>query len=178
MGDVLFSMAEVNLHTELLVNVFCYVLGTIDGTVATTCAAKGDLHIGETTLLETGDVEIDEVIDTIEEGENFAIRFEEVDDGLVESSEWLVFVVASRIVGTSTVEYVTTTITCLVFGDSLFEGEREDADNQRRPSLSYGHLPLYGERAMRNVCLVILQIGFHFGFLGRIIRPNLFLVGI
>ena len=104
--------------------------------------------------------------------------FEEVDDGLVESSEWLVFVVASRIVGTSTVEYVTTTITCLVFGDSLFEGEREDADNQRRPSLSYGHLPLYGERAMRNVCLVILQIGFHFGFLGRILRPTLFLVGI
>lgn len=119
----MFAMTEVDFHTELLVDVFCYMLGTIDRTMATTCAAKGNLHIGETTLLETSNMEIDEAIDTIEEGENLTIRFEEVDDGLVKTSEWFIFVVASWVVGASTIEHVTATIATFVFGDSLFEGE-------------------------------------------------------
>ena len=116
-------MAEVDFHSKLLMDVFCYVLGTIDRTMATTCTAKGDLHIGETTLLETGNMEIDEAIDAIKEGENLAIRFEEVDNGLVKTCEWLIFVIASWIVGAPTIEHVTATIATFVFGDSLFEGE-------------------------------------------------------
>ena len=116
-------MTEVDFHSKLLVDMFSNVLGTIDGTMATTCAAKGDLHIGETTLLETSDMEIDEAIDAIEEGENLTIRFEEVDNGLVKTCEWLIFVVASRVMGASTIEHITTTIAAFVFGDSLFEGE-------------------------------------------------------
>ena len=48
MGDVLFSMAEVDFHTELLVDVFCYVLGRIDTSVLSSCASKGKHEMGET----------------------------------------------------------------------------------------------------------------------------------
>ena len=103
-------MTEVHFYAEFFVDMFCHMLGTIDGTMATACAAEGYLQMSKTSMDVSSNVEINEFIDTIKEDEDFTIFLEEVDDRLVKSCERLVFVVATRIVGTSTVEDITTTI--------------------------------------------------------------------
>ena len=110
MGDALLSMAEVNFYAELLVDMFCHMLGTIDGTMTTACAAEGYLQMSEASLDISSDMEINEFIDAVEEGEDFTILFKEVYDGLVKSCKGLIFVVTTRVVGASAVEYITATI--------------------------------------------------------------------
>ena len=110
MGDALLSMAEVNFYAELLVDMFCHMLGTIDGTMTTACAAEGYLQMGEASLDISSDVEINEVIDAVKEGEDFTILLEEVYDGLVKPCEGLIFVITTRVVGASAVEDITATI--------------------------------------------------------------------
>jgi hypothetical protein len=145
----LFTVTDVHLYTELLVNMFCHMLGTVNGTVTTARASEGDLQMGEAAFLETCDMEIDKAIDAFEEGEDFSIRFEEVDDGLVKSCEGFIFFVTPRIVSAATVEHIPTTVAAFVSRDSFFEREGIDIDYKRRPPLSFGHLPLYGETIRR-----------------------------
>ena len=59
--------------------------------MTTACATKGDLQIGEATLNETCHMEIDDFVNAVEKGEDFAIGFEKVDDGLVKPCEGFVF---------------------------------------------------------------------------------------
>ena len=76
-------MANTYFHAKLLVDVFCNVLSTIDRTMATTCTAKTNLHVGKAALLKTGDVEIDDFVHALKEGENLAICFKKIDDWLI-----------------------------------------------------------------------------------------------
>jgi hypothetical protein len=172
-------MTEMDFHAELLVDVFGHMLGTIDGAMATTCASKGDLQMGETTLDVAGHMEIDETIDALEESENLTILLEEVDDGLIETCKGLVLVVATRIVSAAAVEDITTSVARLVDRNALLEGEGEDRNTKSTLSNS----PCEGEDslrdvAIRNVGLVVLQIGLHLGFLGLLFCPTLFLLSI
>ena len=87
-GDVIF-----------LLQVLGQMLGTIDRTVLTAGTTKSDLQVGEIALNEPLHMMVDKSIDGAEEGEYLAVRFEEVDDGLVQAREGLVLLVLTRVMG-------------------------------------------------------------------------------
>jgi len=130
LSDTLFTMTNADFYTKFLVDVFSNMLGTIDRAMLSAGASEGNLQVGETTLLESGDMKIDELIDTLKKGEDFAVLLEKVDDGLVKSGKGLVLSIATRIVGASAVEHIATTIARLVLGDTLLKGEREDINHK------------------------------------------------
>ncbi len=106
----MFAVAEVHFDSKFLVKVFGYVLGTINGTVLTSGATEGDLKVGEATVEPALGVEIDDGIDVREELEDFSVFLKEVDDGLVESGDGFVFGIATRVVGRTAVEYISSTV--------------------------------------------------------------------
>ena len=160
----------MDFHTKFLMDVFGNVLCRINGAVATTCAAEGDLEIGETSFDEASHMEVNDFVDTLEEGEDFTVCFEKVDDGLVESCERFVLVVSARVVGAATIKHITSAVAAFVGRDAFLEREGEDADLKKTLSST---LPRYGEGAMRDVGFVILQIGGDFGFLLCLNCPTL-----
>ena len=103
-------MTNVNFHAKLFMDVFCHMLGRIDGTMTTACASEGDLQMGEASLDETCHMEIDKFVDTVEEGEDFTIGFEEIDDRLVKPGERLVLFVTARIVGAAAVKDIASSV--------------------------------------------------------------------
>ena len=106
-------------------------------------------------------MEIDDFVNAVEKGEDFAIGFEKVDDGLVEPCEGFVFVVATWIVGAAAVEDVTSSVARFVGWNALFEREGEDTDDER------GFL--FGK-----ISRVFTQISRHLFFLGGFGCPTLF----
>ena len=50
LGDILLTMAHAHLDAELLVDVLCQVLRTIDGTMLTARAAEGEHERREAAL--------------------------------------------------------------------------------------------------------------------------------
>lgn len=103
-------MAEVHFDSEFLVEVFGYVLGTIDGTMLTSGASEGDLKVGESAVEPALGVEIDNGIDMREELEDFSVFLEEVDNGLVESGDGFVFGIATWVVGRTAVEDISASV--------------------------------------------------------------------
>lgn len=79
-------MAEINGYAKAVVDVLGYVLCTIDGAVLAACAAERNLEVGEATVYPALGVEINERVDVGKELEYFAVLFQKVDDGLIESS--------------------------------------------------------------------------------------------
>ena len=125
-------MCEVDFDVgEALVEVFGEVLGGIDATVLAAGTSEGELEVGESTLDVALHMEIGEAVDAVEEGEDFAILFKEVDDGLVESCECLVGFVATGIVGATAVEHITASVAAGIVGDAFLERERPDIDLKR-----------------------------------------------
>ena len=100
----------MHFDSEFLVEVFGYVLGTINGTVLTSGAAEGDLKVGEAAVEPALGVEIDNGIDMREELEDFSVLLKEVDDGLVESGDGFVFGIATGVVGRTAVEHISSTV--------------------------------------------------------------------
>jgi hypothetical protein len=107
------------LNAELLMDMFGQMLGAIDGTVLTAGAAEAEHEGGEAALQVAGYVGIGELVDAVEEGDDFAVVLEESDDGLVETRQFLVGLVASGIVGGTAVEHVASAVARLVVGDAL-----------------------------------------------------------
>ena len=102
------------------------MFGTIDGTVLSAGATESDLQVGEIALDEPLHVMVDKGIDGVQEGEYLAVRFEEVDDGLVQAREGLVLLVLTRVMGRTAVEHIPATVTGGIFRSSLSKGERVD----------------------------------------------------
>ena len=76
-------MVDAHFYTKLLVDMFGYMLCAIDRAMAASSAPKVDLEIGKASFHKTGYVKINHFVNAVEEGENFTIGLEEVDDGLV-----------------------------------------------------------------------------------------------
>jgi hypothetical protein len=119
------------LNAELLMDMFGQMLGAIDGTVLTAGAAEAEHEGGEAALQVAGYVGIGELVDAVEEGDDFAVVLEESDDGLVESCQFLVGLVAPGVVGAATVEHISAAITTLILRNAFLIAETEHLDNQR-----------------------------------------------
>ena len=114
-GDVIF-----------LFEVLGQVLGTIDRTVLTAGTTESDLQVGEIALNEPLHMMVDKGIDGAEEGEYLAVRFEEVDDGLVQAREGLVLLVFAGVVRAAAVEDIPTAITGVVCRKAAFKRKGVD----------------------------------------------------
>ena len=92
-------MTDAHLDTELLVDMLCQMLGGIDGTVLTTSAAEGEHQRGESALDIPTHMGIVNTIYRIEEGEYLTVVLEETDNRLVKTRQFLVWLIASRVMG-------------------------------------------------------------------------------
>jgi hypothetical protein len=104
------------------------VFGAIDGAMLATGAAEGDLEVGEAAFEEALDVMIYQPVNRLQETENLAVGFEEVDDGLVEPGEGFVLVILTGVVSRATIEDVTASVAAIIGGDTFFEGKRVDGN--------------------------------------------------
>ena len=92
-------MNQMNLDVKFLVQVCSKMFGTIDGAMLTAGTTEGDLQIGEIPFDKPRYVMINEGIDGLQEGEDFPILFEKIDDGLIQSGHLFVLVIFTGIVG-------------------------------------------------------------------------------
>ena len=120
---ILLTMYEVHLYAKLLVQMLSHMLGGIDRTMLTTCAAKANRKIGKTSLYVTLHAGIYQGIDMIQESEYLAIFFEELDDWFVESDKRFVAIILAGIVDSAAVEHEAATITCGIIGDAFLIGK-------------------------------------------------------
>ena len=86
------------------------MLGRIDTTVLTARTAKAEHQRGEASLNISVDMMVGKAINTIEEGQYLAIILQESDDWLVETRQFLVWLVSAWVMGTATVEDITASI--------------------------------------------------------------------
>ena len=129
-------MADTHLYAELLVDMLGQMLGTVDGTVLTACATEREHQRREATLDIPLDMGVGQTIDAVEEGQDLAIVLEEADDRLVETSELLIGLVTTRVMGAAAIEHITTTIATLVLRNALAVAETINLDHQRALGLS------------------------------------------
>ena len=148
--DSLFTMGDFDLDTEFLVYVLSEVLCAIDAAVLSACAAEAEHERGEPSLNVAADVCVGKPIDTVEEGEYLAVVLKESDHRLVESRKFLVWLIASGVVGAAAVENVATTVSRRVLRYALAVREAEDVDHEWTVAVVFGK----GCRSVLRVSLV------------------------
>ena len=126
----LFAMADVNLHTKLLVYVFCQMLGTIDAAMLTSCTSETEHQTRESTLQITAHMSVSQLVNALQECQDFPIVFKETDDRLVQSCQLLVGLITSWVMCASAIEDIATTIATRILGNALAIGETEHTDHQ------------------------------------------------
>ena len=119
------------LYPELLVDMLCKVLGAIHGAVLTACASKGEHKTGEASLDITCHMGIGKLINGIEEGEDFSVVLKETDYRLIQSCQFLVRLITSRVVSASAIENISTAIAAIILWNTFVERETEHLYSQR-----------------------------------------------
>ena len=114
-------MRNPNLYPELLVDMLRKVLGAIYGAVLTACASEGEHKTGEASLDISRYMGIGKLIYRVEEGEDFSVVLKETDYRLIQSREFLVRLVSSRVVGASAIEHIATAIAAIILWYALME---------------------------------------------------------
>ena len=82
-------MADAYLDAKLLVDMLGQVLGRIDTAMLTTRAAKREHQRRKATLDITTHMGIGQFVDTVKEGQNFAVILQETDDRFIQSRQLL-----------------------------------------------------------------------------------------
>ena len=106
---------------------FGEVLGAVDAAVLAAGAAEANLQVGEFALDEAFDVNVDKAVDVVQEEEDFAVVFKELDDFLVHAVELAVVLVLARVVHGAAVEDVSAAVATGVYRHALLVGEAVDA---------------------------------------------------
>ena len=119
-------MNQMDFNVVFLVQVCSKMYGTIDGAVLPAGTTEGDLQIGEIAFDESLYMMINECIDGLEESEDLAILFEEIDDGLIQSGHLFVLIVFTGVMGRTAVKDITAAVAGLIRRDASFKGERVD----------------------------------------------------
>ena len=117
-------MNDANFNAEFLMYMLSQMLGTIHRAMLPSSTSEREHERGKATLDIAGHMGVCQPVDTLEEGEYLAIVLQKADDGLVESCELLVWLVAPGVVRRAAVEYIATSVTTLIVGDALAIRER------------------------------------------------------
>lgn len=112
-------MAHMHLDAILTVDVFGEMLCRVDAAVLPAGAAEGEHQTGKTTLHVTVHMGIGKTVHTVEESENLSVVLKKAYDRLVQTGQFLVRLIATRVVRRTTVEHISATIATLVFGNTL-----------------------------------------------------------
>ena len=126
--NVLFTVTEHHFHgRKPAVDVLCQMLCAIDAAVLSAGASEAEHERGEPPFQVALHMGVGQAEDGLEEREDLAVVFQELDDGLVESGHLLVLLIASRVVGCPAVEHVAAAVTAGVLRDAPLVGEAVDA---------------------------------------------------
>lgn len=126
-------MTQVHLHLgELFVDMLSQMLGGVDGTVLAARTAEAEHERGEATVDVALNVGIGQCVDVVKEAQYFTVVLQKLNDGLVQSRQMFVFLIATRIMGTTAVEDIAAAIAALVLGYTFLIAEAEDADGEFR----------------------------------------------
>ena len=90
-------MDQVHFHGILRDEMLGEVLGAVGGAVLAACAAETDLQVREAAEKEAFHVRIDEGIDVVQEAENLAVFFQELDYRRIQSRQQLEPLILPRI---------------------------------------------------------------------------------
>lgn len=107
------------------------MLRAIYASVLSSRASEAEHERSEPSLHVSLYMSVGELIYAVEEGEYLAVVLKEANDRLVESSEFLVWLVASGVVRASAVEDVASAISRWVFWYALSIGEAIDMNHER-----------------------------------------------
>ena len=114
-------MLQIHLHTEYLVQMLRHVLGRIYRAVLTAGTTEAHHQVTESSFHESLDVRIYQGRSMFSEREDFTVFFQETDHRLIQSAKRFVLVIFARIVYTSTIEYIATSIASWVIRNTLLE---------------------------------------------------------
>ena len=128
---VLLAVQEADFDAVFVAEVLGEMLCGIDAAMLPTGATKGHHEVGKTSALVGLYVEVDQSIYAVEETLDFAVVFEEADDGFVQAGELLVGLVSAGVVRAAAVEDVATAVAVGVGRNAAFVGETEHADHER-----------------------------------------------
>jgi hypothetical protein len=124
-------MANAYLYSVFLVDVLGEMLCRIHRTMLTASTAEREHQRGETTLDVTLYVMVGKTIYTLEEREYLSIILKKTNYRFIKSCYLLIWLISPRVMGATTVEHITSTIACLVFGYTLTIRETEDTYYKR-----------------------------------------------
>ena len=109
--NILLPMTDAHFYAEFLMNMFSQVLGRIDTSMLTTRAAKREHQRRKATLDITTHMGIGQFVDTVKEGQNFAVILQETDDRLIQSRQLLIRIITSGVMRTTAIEHIPSPIT-------------------------------------------------------------------
>ncbi len=115
---------------EFRFQVGCQVLGAVDGTMLAAGAAKAHLEVGEPAFQEALHVGIDQLVYALQEGGDFAVFFQELDDVCVHAGGFAVALVFAGIVDGAAVKDVAAAVAGKVFRNAFLEGETVNMHQQ------------------------------------------------
>ncbi len=107
---MLFTMTNMHFYTKLLVNMFGKMLGGIYTAMLTAGTSETEHQRGKATLHVAGYMMVGKCIDMLQELQYLTIILQESDNRLIQTRQFFIRLVSARVMGTSTVEDITSAI--------------------------------------------------------------------
>ena len=153
--DILLTMMNLNLYSENRIEVFCQMLCRIDRAMLTTSTTETELKMSETTLHVATYMGICQFVNAVEESQDLTIILKKSNDRFVKSGQLLVGFVATGVVGTATVEDITSAVATIVLWYSLAIRETIDSNHERALAIVLGE----GGRSIHGMGMVDVTRG-------------------
>ena len=112
---MLFTMTNLHFYTKLLMNMFGKMLGRIYTAMLTAGTSETEHQRGETTLHIAVYMMVGKCIDMLQELQYLTIILQESDNRLIQTRQFFIRLVSARVMGTSTVENITSAIARRIF---------------------------------------------------------------
>ena len=129
--DVLLAVHDLHLDAELLMDVLCQMLCTVDAAMLTASTAETKHQTREPPLDIARHMMVGKGIDMLQKLHDLAVVLKEAYHRLVESRQFFIRFIASGIVRRTAVEDIAASIARGILRDSLFIGEAIHAHHER-----------------------------------------------
>ena len=148
-------MAHVHLDAEFAVYMLCQMLCRVDTAMLSAGTSEREHKVGKSTVDIALYMSVSQLIYTFEKGKNLTVVLKESYYGLVESCEFLVWLIASGIVSGTAVEYIASAIARSVLRNALTVREAEHAHSQRALAVVLGE----SSRTVLRMCYIHVAVG-------------------